>query len=94
MISVSETGIRLSFLKFAFDDFDHRCQKYSNNPEASDIHNEAFWQSLSGLFKATREMLRESAEEPGIDPDPTDFEETSRDEAIKDKQDRKWIHTA
>jgi hypothetical protein len=33
----------------------------------------------------TREMLEESAEELGIDLDSIDFEEASRDEAVKDK---------
>jgi hypothetical protein len=60
-------------------------RKYSNDPEASDITNEKFWQSISDIFKATREMLEESAEELGIDLDSIDFEETSRDEGIKDK---------
>jgi len=58
---------------------------YSDDPEASDINNEKFWQSLSEIFKVTREMLEESAEEMGIDLDSTDYEEASRDEGIKDK---------
>jgi hypothetical protein len=58
---------------------------YSDDPEVSDITNEKFWQSLSQIFKVTREMLEESAEELGIDLDSIDFEEASRDEAVKDK---------
>jgi hypothetical protein len=60
-------------------------RKYTDDPEASDITNEKFWQSLSDIFKATREMLEESAEEMGIDLDAIDFEEVSREESIKDK---------
>lgn len=60
-------------------------REYSDNPESSDINNEKFWQSLSEIFKVTREMLEESAEEMGIDFDSVDFEEASRDEAVKDK---------
>ena len=60
-------------------------REYSDDPEASDISNEKFWQSLSEIFKVTREMLEESAEEMGIDLDSIDFEEASRDETIKDK---------
>lgn len=58
---------------------------YSEDPEASDITNDKFWQSLSEIFKVTREMLEESAKEMGIDLDSFDFEEASRDEAVKDK---------
>jgi hypothetical protein len=57
----------------------------SDDPEASDITNETFWQSLSQIFKVTREMLEESAGEMGIDLDCIDFEAASRDEAVKDK---------
>ena len=60
-------------------------RKYSDDPEASDITNEKFWQSISDIFKATRAMLEETAEELGIDLDAIDFEESSRDEAAKDK---------
>jgi hypothetical protein len=58
---------------------------YSDDPEASDITNEKFWQSLSEIFKVTGEMLEESAQEMGIDLDSIDFEEASRDDAVDDK---------
>jgi hypothetical protein len=60
-------------------------REYTTDPEASDITNEKFWQSISEIFKVTREMLEESAEELGVDIDAIDFEETSREESIKDK---------
>ena len=59
--------------------------KYTDDPEASDITNEKFWQNLSEIFKTTRDMLEESAEEMGIDLNAIDFEEASREEGIKDK---------
>ena len=59
--------------------------KYTDDPEASDITNEKFWQNLSEIFQTTREMLEESAEELGIDLDAIDFEENSREEGIKNK---------
>jgi hypothetical protein len=60
-------------------------RKYSNDPETSDITHEKFWQSLSEIFKTTREMLEASAEEMGIDLDAIDFKEASQEERIKDK---------
>jgi hypothetical protein len=60
-------------------------KKYTDDPEASDINNEKFWHSISEIFKVTREMLEESAQELGIDLDAIDFEETAREESIKDK---------
>ena len=60
-------------------------REYSDDPTASDINNEKFWQNLSEIFKVTRELVEESAEELGIDLDNIDYEDASRDEAVKDK---------
>ena len=60
-------------------------REYTTDSEASDITNEKFWQSLSEIFKVTREMLEESAEELGVDIDAIDFEEISREERVNDK---------
>jgi hypothetical protein len=60
-------------------------REYTNDSDASDLNNEKFWQSLSEIFKVTREMLEESAEELGIDIDAIDFEEISQEENIKEK---------
>ena len=57
----------------------------SDDPESSDINNEKFWQSISDIFKVTRELLEESAKEMGIDLTDIDFEESTREEAVKDK---------
>ena len=60
-------------------------REHSDDPETSDINNEKFWQSLSDIFKMTRELIEETAEEMGVDLDNIDFEETAREEGIKDK---------
>ena len=60
-------------------------EEYTTDSEASDITNEKFWQSLSDIFKVTREMLEETAEELGIDINAIDYEEISQEESIKDR---------
>ena len=60
-------------------------REYDDDPETSDINNEKFWQSISDIFKATRELLEESAEEMGIDLKAIDSEDTAREEEIKEK---------
>lgn len=60
-------------------------REYSDDPEASDLNNEKFWQSLSDIFKVTRELVEETAREMGVDLDNIDFEESAREEDIKDK---------
>ncbi|MGD8293950.1 MAG: hypothetical protein PVF37_19715 [Desulfobacterales bacterium] len=60
-------------------------EEYTTDSEASDINNEKFWQSLSDIFKVTREMLEETAEELGIDINAIDYEEISQEESIKDR---------
>ncbi|MDX1708251.1 MAG: hypothetical protein R3274_06600 [Desulfobacterales bacterium] len=59
--------------------------EHSDDPETSDINNEKFWQNLSHIFKVTRELVEETAQEMGVDLDNIDFEETAREEGIKDK---------
>ena len=60
-------------------------REYSDDPEASDINNEKFWQSISDIFKVTRELIEETAQEMGVDLDNIDFDESAREEGIKDK---------
>jgi len=45
--------------------------------EDCDINNEAFWQKLSGIFQLTLEMVKETAEEKGIDLDSLDLQAAS-----------------
>ncbi len=60
-------------------------REYDEDPKASDIDNEKFWQSLSDIFKVTRELLEETAEEMGVNLNAIDFEESAREEGIRDK---------
>jgi len=72
----------------------NRCLNFSigeedfSDPETRDIKNEAFWKKLSEIFKETQEMLKEAAEEWGIDLEDLDSEEVAghirvRDEAVQ-----------
>ncbi|KPJ66941.1 MAG: hypothetical protein AMJ43_06340 [Coxiella sp. DG_40] len=66
--------------------FTSRCMTYAlsedefDNPQSQDISNKAFWNKLHGIFKATLEMVKETAEEMGIDLDSIDLEETAKQE--------------
>lgn len=70
--------------------FTSRCMTYEmdeqepDNPESQDINNKAFWDKLHDIFKLTMEMIRESAEEMGIDLDAIDTEELAKqDEQVR-----------
>jgi len=58
-----------------------KCLNYSiveeefADPETRDIHNEAFWKKLSGIFEETIALLKETAEAEGIDLDALDLDE-------------------
>ena len=67
--------------------FTSRCLLYAteqedtdDSPETRDIQNAAFWEKLSRIFRETREMITQWAEEDGIDLTQVDDEavETSR----------------
>lgn len=53
--------------------FTSRCMNYAldddefDSPESKDIHNKAFWDKLHGIFAVTLEMVKEMADEIGID---------------------------
>lgn len=63
--------------------FTCRCMNFAlgeeqfGDAEACDINNEAFWQKLSEIFQLTLEMLKETAEEKGIDLDSLDLQAAS-----------------
>src|SRR5437762_5153212 len=44
-----------------------------SDPEVHDINNEKFWKKLRSIFESTAEMLREWAEEAGVDLDSVDI---------------------
>lgn len=55
-----------------------RCMNFAlseeqfDDPQARDIKNDAFWQKLHEVFQVTLEMVKESAQEHGIDLDSLD----------------------
>jgi hypothetical protein len=65
--------------------FTSRCLNYKmseekfGDPESKDIDNAAFWEKLSETFQETLSLLKEMAEEQGIDLDSIDIDsETDR----------------
>jgi len=71
--------------------FTSRCMNFElseedfADPETRDIQNEAFWNKLSETFQVTLELLKEMAEERGIDLDAIDDEETQEERRLKDE---------
>jgi hypothetical protein len=73
-----------------------RCMNYAlsedefDSPESKDINNKAFWDKLHGIFQVTFEMVKETAEEMGIDLNAIDKEEYAEQQEmihkiVKDK---------
>jgi hypothetical protein len=64
--------------------FTSRCMTYalsedeSESPESKDISNKAFWDKLHGIFEVTLEMVKETAEEMGIDLNAIDDEQFAK----------------
>jgi hypothetical protein len=71
--------------------FTSRCMNYAlsedefDSPESKDITNQAFWDKLHGIFQATFEMVKETAEEMGIDLNAIDHEEYAEQEEMVHK---------
>jgi hypothetical protein len=70
--------------------FTARCATYAmseeerDNPASQDIENEAFWDTLHGIFETTAEIIHGEAEEMGIDLEDIDFQEaTERSERVR-----------
>ena len=55
-------------------------EEHFDEPQARDINNKAFWDKLHSIFKVTLEMVKETAEEMGIDLDSIDHEEAAKQE--------------
>jgi hypothetical protein len=51
-----------------------------DNPQSQDINNKVFWDKLHGIFKVTLEMLKETADEMGIDLNAIDHEDLAKQE--------------
>jgi len=66
--------------------FTTRCLNYETSeqhfsePESRNIHNKLFWEKLSEVFQQTIEMIKEMAEEQGIDLDNIDTEAIEEEE--------------
>jgi hypothetical protein len=64
--------------------FTSRCMTYAlesdehDDPESQDIGNKAFWDKLHGVFEVAMEMVRERAQEMGVDLDAADLDEIAR----------------
>ena len=68
-----------------------RCLNYTMGeeefagPESLDLENKAFWDKLSESFRLTLDMIRDTAEEMGIDLDDIDPEECGEEKQLKDE---------
>jgi len=68
-----------------------RCLNYAMgeeefaDPATRDMNNRAFWEKLGESFRLTLEMVRETAEEMGIDLDDIDPEEYREKEQLMDE---------
>jgi hypothetical protein len=68
--------------------FTSRCLNYAMSQEefgdleSQDIDNQAFWDKLHGIFAATLEMVKEKAQELGVDLNAIDREEAARQQEL------------
>lgn len=71
--------------------FTSRCMNFAlseeqfSDPESQDINNDLFWQKLSETFQLTLEMVKEAAEEYGIDLNSLDLEAAEKEDRLKDE---------
>ncbi|MBW2615460.1 MAG: hypothetical protein JRD02_04705, partial [Deltaproteobacteria bacterium] len=62
--------------------FTARCMNFAMgeeqfaDPETQDLNNEEFWEKLSETFQVTLDLVKEMAEQEGIDLDSIDIEES------------------
>ena len=63
--------------------FTSRCMNFAlsekefSDPQTHDINNETFWEKLSEIFQLTLEMVKETAQEQGIDLDSLDLQQAA-----------------
>jgi len=68
-------------------------QRHFPDEESRDIENQAFWESMDSMFSATIDLLREMAEEQGIDLDAVSDEEMATvEEAERREKERVAAH--
>ncbi len=74
--------------------FTLRCRNFAMQAEAfpdaqsRDIRNQAFWDALGGVFARTLQMVRESAEQRGIDLDAIDCQDVVREQEARHRRAR------
>jgi len=79
--------------------FTSRCMNYAvsedefDSLESKDITNQAFCDTLHGIFQVTLEMVKETAEEMGIDLNAIDHEEYAEQEKLVHKMVKDQPHT-
>lgn len=77
--------------------FTSRCLNYAMglkhfpDEESHDIENEAFWESLESMFSATLALLREMAEEQGIDLEAISDEEMEAIEKAEQREQERVV---
>ncbi|MGA2092401.1 MAG: hypothetical protein ABSH16_03200 [Sedimentisphaerales bacterium] len=82
--------------------FTSRCMNYAmcedvpDNVESSDINNKAFWDQMHDIFRVTLEMVKEKAEEMGIDLNAIDHDkfEKQEEQVHKIVEDQPYTKTA
>lgn len=67
-------------------------EEHYSDPESRDIDNEKFWESISEMFRITLQMIRESAEERGINLDEIDHCEYEEREKQVDSEIEKNVN--
>jgi len=55
------------------------------DPETHDLDNEAFWKHLTETLQMTLELLKQKAEEEGVDLDSIDSEERAEEERVHEE---------
>ncbi len=61
-------------------------ERHFPDEESRDIENQAFWESMGSMFSATIDLLKEMAEEQGIDLDAISDEEMATIEEAEERQ--------
>ncbi|HUT90331.1 MAG TPA: hypothetical protein VMY37_12595 [Thermoguttaceae bacterium] len=80
--------------------FTSRCANFAigeqhfADPEDRDVHNERFWMRLGEIFQLTLEMVRETAEEHGIDLDTLAREAAGEEEIGEFPRDHECVRSA
>ncbi len=71
--------------------FTERCLNFAMSedqfadPEARDLENEVFWKKLSETFQVTLDLVKEMAEQAGVDLDSLDIKEAREEENYKNE---------